>query len=105
MTWYSLTKNAPDYLPDEPPRVMIATQKEMMDNQVPLKFRDYCAHVYIPLKQCRYRTSRVPWACKEEKHAWEHCEVEDYYRRMRDRLREKIKAKAEAEKAKSPESS
>ena len=77
----------------------------MMDNQVPLKFRDYCAHLYIPLKQCRYRTSRVPWACKEEKHAWEHCEVEDYYRRMRDRLREKIKAKAEAEKAKTPESS
>ena len=105
MSFFSLTKNAPDYLPDEPPREMIATQKEMMDNRVPLQFRDYYAHLYIPLKKCRLRTGKVPWGCKEEKHEWEHCEVEDYYRRMRDKLRENIKAKAEAEKAKAETSS
>ena len=92
-------KNAPASLPDEPPRRMIATQEEMMDAQVPLRFRDYCAHLYIPLMKCRYETSRAPWKCKEEKHEWEECEMADYYRRMRDKYRETLKKQAEEKAA------
>lgn len=95
-----LVKNAPDFLPDEPSRVMIATQKEMMDAKVPLRFRDYCAHLYIPLMKCRYDTYRLPWKCKEEKHEWEECEIADYYRRMRDKHRETLKKRAEDKEAK-----
>lgn len=90
-----LVKNAPDFLPDEPPRVMKATQKEMMDARVPLRFRDFCAHLYMPLMKCRFETGNVPWRCKEEKHEWEECEVQDYYRRMRDKHRQTLAERAE----------
>jgi NADH-ubiquinone oxidoreductase B18 subunit (NDUFB7). len=92
-------RNPPSSLPDEPPRRMIATQQEMMDAQVPLRFRDFCAHLYIPLLKCRYDTHRVPWKCKAEKHEWEECEMADYYRRMRDKYRESLKIQAEEKAA------
>ena len=43
----------PDVIPDEPEPVMVATQKEMADAQVPLVFRDYCAHLYIDFLKCK----------------------------------------------------
>lgn len=89
-------KHAPASLPDEPPRRMIATQEEMMNAKVPLRFRDYCAHLYIPLMECRYNTYKMPWKCKEEKHEWEECEMADFYRRMRDKHRETLKQQAAA---------
>ena len=89
-------KNAPDFLPDEPPREMIATQQEMMDAKVPLQYRDWCAHLYIPLKKCRIETRFMPWKCKHERHEWDECQVADYYRRIRDKHRLKLKADADA---------
>lgn len=91
-------KHAPASLPEEPPRRMIASQEDMMAAKVPLRFRDYCAHLYMPLMECRYNTYKMPWKCKGEKHEWEECEMADYYRRMRDKYRETLKLQA-AEKA------
>merc|ERR1712080_351635 len=65
--------NAPESLPDEPPRKMIATQKEMMDAKIPLNYRDYCAHLYIPLQKCRnqeFLMAKSRWYCKEERAEW-----------------------------------
>ena len=90
--------NPPSYLPDEPPRVMIATQKEMADANIPLVFRDYCAHLYIQLRKCRYETKLMPWACKHERHEWDECELADYYRRIRDKHRANLKQQAENNK-------
>ena len=37
---------------------MVATQEEMKDNRVPLEYRDFCAHLLIPLNLCRYVASK-----------------------------------------------
>ena len=60
---------------------MKATQKEMMDAQLPLHVRDYCAHVLIPLNACRRDNSYMKWACEDEKHEYEICLFKEYERR------------------------
>ena len=90
---------APDFLPDEPPRKMVATQQEMMDAKMPLHLRDYCAHLAIPLLKCRVDNGTWPWACKYEYGEWNECQIQDYYRRMRDRRRETLKQRAEQKAA------
>ena len=57
--------------------VMKATQQEMADAKIPLKARDYCAHLLIPLMKCRKDTYYLPWKCQHEKHEWERCEYEE----------------------------
>lgn len=56
---------------------MKATQQEMADAKIPLKARDYCAHLLIPLMKCRKDTYYLPWKCQHEKHEWERCEYEE----------------------------
>lgn len=92
-----MTKNAPDFLPDEPPRKMVATQKEMMDANIPLHLRDFCAHLLIPLEKCKNAnfTGKMPWNCTAEKAEWDECQVQDYYRRMRDKHRDVLKKRAD----------
>jgi len=53
------------------------TEQECADAQVPIHLRDYCAHLFIPLMKCRVENHYLPWRCKNEKHAWEHCEHEE----------------------------
>ena len=35
---------------------MKVTHEEMKAARVPLNFRDYCAHILIPLNECRVKT-------------------------------------------------
>ena len=62
-----------------------ASQKEMMDHQVPIAFRDSCAHLLIPLNVCvthrdsRMRAARTD-ACEGERRllVWEgHANTEE----------------------------
>ncbi len=69
---------------------MKATQAEMEAAGVPLAFRDYCAHLLIPLNDCRRQTMFLPWKCSHERHTYEKCEYEDYLRRQRVLARQKI---------------
>ncbi|KAL1919433.1 uncharacterized protein VTP21DRAFT_2126 [Calcarisporiella thermophila] len=62
---------------------MKATQKEMADARLPLAYRDYCAHLLIPLNKCRTETLYMPWKCVDERHAYEKCQYDDYMRRMK----------------------
>ncbi|CAO3685283.1 unnamed protein product [Umbelopsis vinacea] len=62
---------------------MKATQKQMADARIPLEYRDYCAHLLIPLNKCRGETFYLPWKCENERHSYEKCQYEDYKRRMR----------------------
>ncbi|KAJ6792190.1 NADH dehydrogenase [ubiquinone] 1 beta subcomplex subunit 7 [Iris pallida] len=55
---------------------MIATQEEMVENKVPMAYRDQCAHLLIPLNRCRQRELYLPWKCEEERHSYEKCEYE-----------------------------
>lgn len=40
----------------------------MKANRVPLGFRDSCAHLLIPLNQCRLREFYLPWKCEDERY-------------------------------------
>ena len=40
-----------------------ATREEMSANKVPLPYRDSCAHLLIPLNNCRYDNYYLPWRC------------------------------------------
>ena len=82
-TWGQLRKRAADYVAEngdgldrEPP----VTQQELRDNYIPLEYRDYCAHLLIPLNRCRNDTGYAPWKCGEQRHAYEACQFGEYVR-------------------------
>ncbi|MBN3314862.1 NDUB7 dehydrogenase, partial [Atractosteus spatula] len=70
-------------------RVMVATQQQMDDAQLPLSQRDYCAHYLIKLMKC----NRDYWpnflACKQERYDWDYCEHQDYVMRLKEYERER----------------
>ncbi|XP_020596321.1 NADH dehydrogenase [ubiquinone] 1 beta subcomplex subunit 7 [Phalaenopsis equestris] len=61
---------------------MIATQAEMVEERVPIPYRDQCAHLLIPLNRCRVKEFYLPWKCEVERHAYEKCEYELVMERM-----------------------
>ncbi|KAL2906964.1 NADH dehydrogenase [ubiquinone] 1 beta subcomplex subunit 7 [Bienertia sinuspersici] len=61
---------------------MIATQEEMVENKVPIPYRDQCAHLLIPLNKCRQAEFYLPWKCENERHSYEKCEYELVMERM-----------------------
>ena len=73
---------------------MKVTWEEMSEARVPLEFRDYCAHLLIPLNKCRYDNYYLPWKCEKERHAYEMCQYRDYKRRVALLEKEKKESKA-----------
>ncbi|KAK8477466.1 hypothetical protein V6N13_017222 [Hibiscus sabdariffa] len=61
---------------------MIATQAEMVENKVPIPYRDQCAHLLIPLNKCRQAEFYLPWKCENQRHSYEKCEYELVMERM-----------------------
>ena len=61
---------------------MKVTHEEMKAARVPLNFRDYCAHILIPLNECRVKTWYSPWKCGELRHSYEKCQYDEYQRRV-----------------------
>ena len=61
---------------------MKVTLEEMKANQIPLNFRDYCAHILIPLNDCRVKHWYSPWQCTELRHGYEKCQYEEFERRV-----------------------
>lgn len=53
---------------------MKVTAQEMHDARLDIAFRDYCAHLLIPLNQCRHKTFFAPWKCGDERHTYEKCQ-------------------------------
>jgi NADH dehydrogenase (ubiquinone) 1 beta subcomplex subunit 7 len=72
---------------------MIATQEEMNAARVPLAYRDYCAHLLIPLNECRVETYYAPWKCTDLRHAYEQCQYDDYLRRLHKKMEADKKSK------------
>ena len=56
---------------------MVATQKDMQDAKIDLAHRDFCAHLLIPLNECRKAEYYVPWKCGHERHAYEKCQYKE----------------------------
>ena len=55
-----------------------ATQQEMEDARLDLGYRDHCAHLLIPLNECRQKTAYMPWQCQDLRHAYEKCQYDEY---------------------------
>ncbi len=55
-------------------REMKVTGEEMKAARLDIAFRDYCAHLLIPLNQCRRATFWAPWKCTDERHEYERCQ-------------------------------
>ena len=62
---------------------MQATQAEMQAARLPLEARDFCAHLLIPLNNCRRDAYYLPWACKHERHLYEGCQYKEYTKRVK----------------------
>ena len=53
---------------------MKVTHEEMRAAKLPIAFRDYCAHLLIPLNKCRQDTMYMPFKCSHERHEYEKCQ-------------------------------
>jgi len=67
---------------DAAPPPMVATQEEMQLAKLDIGYRDFCAHLLIPLNQCRRAALYVPWKCGHERHEYEKCQYFEYKRRV-----------------------
>ncbi len=54
----------------------------MNNAKLDLGYRDFCAHLLIPLNECRRASYYMPWACGEERHKYEKCQYLEYKRRV-----------------------
>lgn len=62
--------------------IILLFQEEMNEAKLPLGWRDFCAHLLIPLNECREANLYMPWTCKHEKHAYEKCQYKEYKKRV-----------------------
>jgi NADH dehydrogenase (ubiquinone) 1 beta subcomplex subunit 7 len=63
-------------------RLADAAQEELQAAQIPIGWRDHCAHLLLPLNKCRRANFYLPWRCEHERHAYDKCEYLDYKRRV-----------------------
>ena len=56
---------------------MKVSHEELVEMEVPLVWRDYCAHILVPLNKCRRQNFYLPWKCGELRHAYEICQHEE----------------------------
>lgn len=54
----------------------------LKDNQIPLAYRDKCAHILVKLNQCRRETFFNPARCVNLRHTYEECEYIAWERRV-----------------------
>jgi NADH dehydrogenase (ubiquinone) 1 beta subcomplex subunit 7 len=60
----------------------IYLQEEMHAANIDMVNRDFCAHLLIPLNECRRKSFYLPWKCEHERHAYELCQYNEYKRRV-----------------------
>ena len=56
---------------------MKVSKEEMKRAGIDLAYRDFCAHLLIPLIECRRKSFFLPWKCGDERHAYEKCQYEE----------------------------
>merc|ERR1712000_741017 len=72
-------------------RVMQVSQEEMEAARIPLEYRDYCAHLLVPLNKCRVETFYLPWKCSAERHIYERCQYVEWQRRVKEKAEAEMK--------------
>ena len=77
-------------------------QEAMAKARVPLAYRDTCAHLLMPLNDCRRKNYWSPNQCGHERHTYEECLYNSYLQRCEAKVQEKaFLARAAAEAAES----
>jgi NADH dehydrogenase (ubiquinone) 1 beta subcomplex subunit 7 len=61
---------------DDQPKMYIS-QEELNKTQIPLKYRDFCAHLLPELNKCRIDNFYAPWKCELERAAWQKCQYDE----------------------------
>jgi len=61
---------------------MVATREEMKRAKLDVAYRDFCAHLLIPLNECRRKSFYLPWKCEHERHVYEKCQYKEYMKRV-----------------------
>ncbi|RYG55917.1 hypothetical protein EON66_04155 [archaeon] len=59
---------------------MKVSPEELKAARVDVGYRDYCAHLLVPLNKCRQATRFMPFECGHERHLYEHCQYVEYVR-------------------------
>ena len=62
---------------------MQMTEQEMKDKKIHPAFRDFCAHLLVPLNKCRQDNNFAPWKCNDERHLYKACKWNDQIRRKK----------------------
>ena len=65
-------------------------QADLQNAKIDIGYRDFCAHLLIPLNACRRKNFYLPWRCEHERHAYEKCEYKEYQRRVLKKAAEKV---------------
>lgn len=60
---------------------MIASREDMKRAKLDIGYRDFCAHLLIPLNECRRKSFYLPWKCEHERHVYEKCQYKECVRR------------------------
>jgi NADH dehydrogenase (ubiquinone) 1 beta subcomplex subunit 7 len=73
----------------------------LRDHGVPPAYRDNCAHLLIPLNQCRLENFHLPFRCVDERHGYEECEYiawksrrDENYKRLNEKKRREAEEQA-----------
>jgi NADH dehydrogenase (ubiquinone) 1 beta subcomplex subunit 7 len=56
---------------------MKVSKEEMKKAGIDLAYRDFCAHLLIPLNECRRKSFFLPGKCGDERHVYEKCQYEE----------------------------
>merc|ERR1712072_1439503 len=81
-------------MPGNGDREMKASQDEMKASKIDPSYRDFCAHLLIPLNECRRATWYAPWKCGHERHAYEACQYNEYMYRMKSAVEARARTEA-----------
>ena len=66
---------------------MIASREDMKRAKLDIGYRDFCAHLLIPLNECRRKSFYLPWKCGHERHVYEKCQYKECVRPRSTRRR------------------
>ncbi|KAI3634599.1 hypothetical protein MIR68_006980 [Amoeboaphelidium protococcarum] len=66
------------------PQMQISNE-EMDRLQVPVEYRDYCAHHFVQWSKCMRSNVLQRAKCHHELHEWEGCQYQQYKRAMKER--------------------
>jgi NADH dehydrogenase (ubiquinone) 1 beta subcomplex subunit 7 len=68
-------------------------------HRIPLGLRDSCAHLLIPLDECRRETLFNPDRCTHQRHTYEECQFIAWSQRVEDKKQMKAAEAAAAKVA------